>query len=186
MASDIFQAVVLGDLAALARLLAAGADPNTTDDGGEDLLSIAISSSLDGIDPLPTVRMLLDAGANPDGDGVCGPMVDAIFSMRPDVLELLLQHDANPCAIVEGGDTIYELAECDYVYRHFHLALPEEPTDDDRADSESWLRMLDRLAVRCGKRPPVELHILRAHGALTLSELTAARGVRDPPPPGSS
>jgi hypothetical protein len=47
---------------------------------------------------------------------------------------------------------------------------PESPTDADKASEDSWLKFLDRLTIKYGKRRPDYLMLLRERGALTYAE----------------
>ena len=175
MTSSIENAVAAGDVQRIARLLAEGVDPNTLTAFGDCLLSLAASSHLTNPHPGLTVRLLLERGADPNGRGELAPLVTAIFNTRPEIVQLLLKHGANPNTVVGGVETIYDLAEFDYRFEQYDLHLPEEPTEADDADEDSWLAMLDRFALKYRKRMPIELHILRSHGALTMTELRARK-----------
>lgn len=176
MEESIEAAVSNGDLVKLRKLLEAGADPNFVTEDGDSLLMLACTAWETNHNPVETVRLLLEAGADPNHviDG-CNPIVTAIFAEQPKVVELLLLHGADPNAIVEGRETIYELAEFDYRYEQYNLHLPETPTEQDEADEDAWVAMLDRFATKYGKRHPEELLALRRYGAKTTRELAAVK-----------
>jgi len=69
------------------------------------------------------------------------------------------------------GETLYDYAEFDYRYETYDMKLPEEPAETDRVSEDAWLKFLDRLAIKYGKRRPDHLFLLRERGALTTDEV---------------
>ncbi len=122
------------------------------------------------------LRMLLDAGADPnlldDKTESLGPLFSAVLAQDPVALEMLLGSGADPNReLSTGRESLYDYAEFHYRY---HLGwvetLPEEPDDSDRCSQESWLRFLERLAMKYGKSPPDHLFLLRRFGARSFDE----------------
>jgi ankyrin repeat protein len=98
-ANQLLEAAGKGDGAAVARLLAAGADPNATVPGrtpsGEAFQTTALAVAA-GYGRLEAARVLLDAGADPDrANGYGGtPLMLAAANGDPEVLRLLLGRGA--------------------------------------------------------------------------------------------
>ena len=86
------------DNAAVERILAQGANPNTRDAGGWPALFIAIDKG-----SAETVRLLLahgaDANIHREGDSA---LLFAVFRTHQPIVELLLRHGAAVNAIVRG------------------------------------------------------------------------------------
>jgi ankyrin repeat protein len=88
-----------GDKAAVARLLAAGADPNASVTGrlpsGELYQTTALSVTA-GVGQLETARLLLDAGADPScsASGGTAPLIMAAGHGHPELVWLLLGRGA--------------------------------------------------------------------------------------------
>jgi hypothetical protein len=136
------------------------------------LLLLATNSSPEtSTKPLETTRLLLDAGADPNlSGGHCNFVLAAVFSEEYEVVDLLLERGADPNAICDV-ESLYDAVEFDYLFEQYDYELPDRPTPEDRASTDAWLAMLDRFAIRFGKRPPTELHALRRYGALRTGEL---------------
>ena len=92
-----------GDVEALRRMIAAGADVNEEDWTGRPPLSRAV----DGGASTEAVRLLLEAGADANGgDTFARPFVEAAYRDRADVMRLLLEFGARPDAPdEENGET---------------------------------------------------------------------------------
>lgn len=84
------QTAGMGSAAGVALLLKHGADPNSEDGRA------AVAGAIRSLNPLPTLRVLLREGADPDGtvEGRSRPMTLAAEAGRPDLVELLLEHGA--------------------------------------------------------------------------------------------
>jgi len=90
-----------GDVKAMSMLLDAGAVIDSVDSSGRTALLGAI-----GRQQLEAIRFLLDSGANPEGNPPHGglrrvptPLIEAIQSGRPEIVELLIESGA-------GTDTV--------------------------------------------------------------------------------
>ena len=159
------------NLTRAAELLAAGADINSRTEIDESFLNDIIHIE-DVAERHTVVRFMLAHGADPrlispDGGG---PLFAAVIAADTVVLRLLLDHGADPNQEHDGGETLYEYAEFDYLYEIFDLHPPEKPTAADKATPETWLLFLDRIAVQYGYRRPDYLFLLRERGALTSAE----------------
>jgi ankyrin repeat protein len=66
---------------------------------------------------LPTAKLLLKKGANPDGNGSIVPLSYALLQKRLDLLNLLLQSGANPTAAIPIETTLFHrLVESEYSF----------------------------------------------------------------------
>jgi ankyrin repeat protein len=108
LAPKLVTAAKQGDGAAVARLLAAGADPNALVAGrtlsGEAAQTTALREAA-GYGRLEAVRLLLDGGADPSlaaGDG-CTPLMSAAGRAQLEVLRLLLARGATVDAVCPRG-----------------------------------------------------------------------------------
>lgn len=156
-----------------AELLRAGADINARNEFGDSLLHDIIYFTDDDAKRRTVVRFMLGHGANPSliSPKGLGPLFAAVLAQDIEVLRLLLDHGADPNGEPCDGETLYEYAEFDYRYEIYDLNLPEEPTEADRASEDAWLKFLDRVAIKYGKRRPDHLFLLRERGALTTAEV---------------
>jgi hypothetical protein len=164
-------AVKAADASAVRRLAKATSinEPCSTAD---TILEVAIDSIENSDSRLKIVQLLLECGADPSFrvNDECGALFSAVLQKDTQVIRLLLQSGASPNVILDG-EPIYSWSEFDYRYDEFDLELPEKPTDADKASEEQWLRYLDQLAIKYGRRRPDYLFALREHGAKTSCEL---------------
>lgn len=95
---------------AVAGLLAAGADPDVPADN--PMRVAPLHSTVTGGD-LAAVRHLLAAGAAPDSrqQGGYTPLMSAAGAGREDLVDLLLEHGANPAVAAEDGRRAADLAQ---------------------------------------------------------------------------
>lgn len=92
-------AAEVGDIVAMKAMIAAGADCNEEDWTGQPPLSRAIAGG-----SLDAVRVLLEAGAAPDGGNTCArPFVEAADANRIDIMRLLFQLGAVPDITSQGN-----------------------------------------------------------------------------------
>lgn len=178
--AEIVDVALSGDLLRLDELIRRGADINAQNEDGETVLS-GVVSELANWDRNPEcyriVSALLERGADPrihDKEG-CSPLIPAMLTMDTELLRLLLEAGATPNSEIgfSADESLYDWAEFDYRFEVHEIRLPENPTEDDRHDEESWLRFLDRLAIKYEKRRPDHLFLLRNFGAKTFAELEA-------------
>lgn len=166
-----------GDIDAMRAQVAGGFDLNGTDCFGDTILEWVISNLefCPSVAKYEVVREMLRLGADPRrlGNDGCGPLLSAALNMDAEMLRILLDAGADPNAVKirTTGELLYDWAEFVYRYEVWNLKLPEEPVAVDRANPEVWLRYLDRLAVRHGKRRPDHLRLLRARGACSSIQL---------------
>lgn len=181
----LINAAERGDIAAIRAQVAGGFDVRETDQYGESLLAIAISSLEVVVDiPAPhryeVVTALLESGFDPnqlDTDRA-GALTEAMLAMDTEMLRLLLDAGARPNDVAGffPGDTLYDWAEIGYLFHVWDVnGVPElEETDQsDRATVDSWLRWMDRMAIKYHRRRPDHLLLLRERGAKTRQELIA-------------
>ena len=172
---ELIEALSGKDLSRVWKLLENGADINAQNELEETVLNEIVDKLQDDPDRYKVVTFLLNHGADPKilDKERCGPLQNAMFVMDTEMLKLLLEHGADPNA--ESGstdnETLYDWAEIDYRYQIYDFHLPEDPTEADRVDEESWLSYLERLAAKYHKRPPLHLRLLRSYGARCADEL---------------
>ena len=133
-----------GDIGAMRAQVAAGFDLNGTDRFGDTILERVISD-LEFCSETPkyeVVKELLRLGADP-----------------------------NAVRMHSSDELLYDWAVFVYRYEVWNVKLPEEAKAVDPADKDAWLLYLDSLAVKYGKPRPEYLRLLRARGALSISEL---------------
>jgi ankyrin repeat protein len=109
MSLTLFDAIERHDLAALAELLAAGADPNAVHPEHRlwTPLKGAVEASAEG-GPIGAVVLLLRYGAIVDGSGLPGdatPLIVAAQYPQNEATRILLAAGANPSAQDDEGDT---------------------------------------------------------------------------------
>lgn len=179
MRNNLMQAIKNEDLSLIDKILQEGADINEQNDFGESVLSDAVEILADSFNRYGVVKFLLEKGADPkilDSER-SGCLQNAVLVMDTKMLELLLDSGADPNAEVgfTDSETLYDYAEEDYRYRIYDFQLPEKPNEEDRADEDSWLNYLQRLAQKYDKREPDHLFLLRTRGAKSAFELQNIR-----------
>lgn len=166
-----------GDIGAMRAQVAAGFNLNGTDRFGDTILERVISD-LEFCSETPkyeVVKELLRLGADPRAlskDG-SSPLIVAVLNMDTEMLRILLDAGADPNAVRmhSSDELLYDWAVFVYRYEVWNVKLPEEAKAVDPADKDAWLLYLDSLAVKYGKPRPEYLRLLRARGALSISEL---------------
>ena len=109
MSLELFDAIERHDLAAVAALLAAGANPNAAHPQQPrwSLLKGAVDAASDG-GPVGAVVLLLRHGAAVDGDGSpddATPLIVAAQYPQSETVRILLAAGADPSARDDEGDT---------------------------------------------------------------------------------
>lgn len=185
---EICKAACEGNLPLLRELAHRGADLNEVNSSGDTLLDDVLTDLC--IEERPyrydVARALLELGADPNvlSEGRSSPMLSPMFHMDTEMLRILLEAGADPnkpAGFLDAelfpnhADSFYDYAECDYRFNVYDFHLPDEPTDADRKDKESWLAYLDRMAIQHGVRRPDHLYLLRSYGAKSAVELQAGR-----------
>ena len=173
---SLWSAIAAGDMDGIERALLAGADCNAVNGIDETPLIDAIQHE-DAACRLSMVVCLLEAGADPNYQGVegCGVLFEAVLSKDAAVMEALLRAGGNPNYQVEPSISLYDWAEFDYRHDTFDLALPIDPTDEERCDQSRWLAYLERCADMVGVERPDYLRVMRRYGAKGFREI-AKRG----------
>ncbi len=178
-----------GEIGAIRAQVAAGFDLNGTDRFGDTILERVIGD-LEFCPQTPkyaVVKELLRLGADPHARSRDGssPLIVAVLHMDTEMLRLLLDAGANPNAVPmhASDELLYDWAVFVYRYEVWNVKLPETAQAADQADPDAWLRYLDRLAMKYGKRRPDYLRLLRERGALSVTELRkgSASGGRHTP-----
>lgn len=105
--SGVFEAVRSGESSKLAEALAAGVDLDVMDEqSGESALAIAA-----GRGDVVAVKMLLEAGADPNHlETISWPLTNAARYGHADVVELLLDYDAETDSVDDTGETALHTA----------------------------------------------------------------------------
>lgn len=110
--ADLIAAARAGDSAAVRRLLAAGAPPNTADVDGERPLPVAVAGA-----HLESIRLLLQAGARPDARGAAGrlPLALAAAGGQLSIVRQLLAAGANiDGRSANGATALHEAVRFDH------------------------------------------------------------------------
>lgn len=167
---ELEEAIDAGDVSAVERVLAEGADPNGVDEDGFPYLTSAILLE-DNSKALQIVKLLLKAGADPQpADVEMEPIVYAILVRDGSIIEALVAAGANLNAETDEDESLYDWAKFDYLLDVFDDVLPEEPEDDEDLDEDAWLQFLVRLAAKYCMESPQHLVVMRRLGALTSEE----------------
>ena len=120
------------------------------------------------------VKALLRLGADPNvlGQERSSPMTPAMLRMDTEMLKILLEAGADPNAAAgfTESELFYDWAEFDYRYTIYDLCEPDVANEQDKADEDSWLLYLDRMAIKHGTRRPDHLFLLRRFGAKSIRE----------------
>jgi ankyrin repeat protein len=106
--TSLIEAVRAGNHSLVQDFVASGASANERDEGtGETLLTLACELA-----DAPLVKILLDAGADPNAPSCLSPLDVAAGRGHLEIFELLLDADADVEAIDEDGGTALESAAC--------------------------------------------------------------------------
>ena len=107
MSTALFEAVNVGDAAAVKQLLAAGADVNACDEAGWTPLARAVYNHEQKHGFLDVVQTLIAAGANKEATIAYGvrPLMLAAGYGETAIVEFLIQSGADVLAKNEGGYT---------------------------------------------------------------------------------
>jgi len=183
----LVDAVRRGDVEEVARLLAAGADPNVKDlDGKTPLYYAAEQCNAD------IAELLLRHGADPNAKNVRGetPLHRAVWERCGAVVELLLRRGADPNARDADGETplheavsVRDVALVELLLKH--------GADPNARDKEGWTPFhhagrveLVELLLRYGADPNARtdagvtlLHSAAISGNVKLAEILLSRGV---------
>jgi ankyrin repeat protein len=171
MCALLCDAVKGGDLVAVARLLAAGANPNALMTGrnetGETVHSTVLHVAA-GHGRLEAARLLLDGGADPslaDSTAVTTPLMAAAVRGHLEVLRLLLERGAavDTVRLVGEGGAAFHLAcysnhpECAEALVRAGCDVGIKTTDGqtgrDLAEAQGHTVVVERLAALEAERP---------------------------------
>ena len=168
------EAVVAGNIPAIADALALGADINFCDHLNHTPLVNALRYFFEYPDlseqkRLSVVRFLVAHGANvnsPGEDG-CRPLFYAAIEWYDQIFEYLLSCGADPNFLLENDtESLFDWVICDWRQDFFNLDEPEWPLEGE--DDVDWL---SRIAAKYGKPQPRILQMLKAAGAKHYHEL---------------
>lgn len=174
---EIVDAAMAGEIDLLQVLSKNGADFNEFSSFGDSLLKDIISMFEFEEKPIryKIVKSLIKFGADPNRLGLenSSPLTPAMLKMDTEMLKILLEAGADPNKVngFTENELIYDWAEFDYRCEVFNFQLPDEPMDEDEKDEESWLKYLDRMAIKHNVRRPDHLFLLRKHGARSIREI---------------
>jgi len=182
----LVDAVRRGDVQEVARLLAAGADPNVRDPDGETPLHIAAEQCRADL-----AELLLRHGADPNAKNVRGetPLHRAVWERCGAVVELLLRRGADPNARDADGETPFHKAVSVGDVALVELLL-KHGADPNARDKEGWTPFhhagrveLVELLLRYGADPNARtdagvtlLHSAAISGNVKLAEILLSRG----------
>lgn len=165
------------DFLGMRAMVVAGFDLMRLNQHGDTILEVVIRDLpfSQGTPRHMVIKEMLSLGAdakqrNADGSG---PLFSAVLNMDTEVIGILMDAGADPNLeqMDSAYESLYDWAEFDYQYEVWDLSLPQEEAATDRADEDSWLRYLDRLAIQHGKQRPEHLIRLRQGGAMSMTEL---------------
>ncbi len=100
---SFFKAITSSDEHVCELFLQAGFDTNMKDIEGNPPLTVAVRAG-----SLAIVEMLLSSGADinaPSGDRGYSPLMDAVYSKKPEIATLLLERGANPNVVGSDAQT---------------------------------------------------------------------------------
>ena len=190
--AELLQAASKGNILRIRELVLAGTSSHPSISYATEVLRDVVEWVSADKDPnrCDVVRTLLELGADPNymEEDCSGPLVPAMINMDGEMIALLLKAGADPNDPRLSGDdppSFYDWAEFDYRFYLYDLREPEEATQEDRKDENSWLRYLDRMAIRHDKPRPGYLFLLREYGAKTAPELRGESGSSDQADAGS-
>lgn len=178
---QLMDAILNKDKNKILKLLQDGVDINTRNIGdGRSVVTEAVFMLQDDPERYEMIGFLLEHGADPKllDEERCGPLRPAMLGMDTEMLRLLMDHGADPN--LESGftqdESLYDWAEFDYCYNVYCINPPDEPSEEDKRDEDTWLQFLKMQAEKYSVRPPDHLFLLRERGAKTAAELRSLSG----------
>lgn len=177
--SELRETALRMDFQRLDVLLTQGYTLNCLSEHDETLLTDVLDDAL--FDKNPNVctiaQELLKRGADPNfrNSEQISALHIVMLNMATNLLQCLLEAGANPNDELgfDESESFYDYAEFDYRFQVYDLHLPEEPTQADTLNPDTWLQFLDRLAIQYQRRRPDHLYLLRQFGAKTMEERSA-------------
>ena len=165
------EAVVAGNIPAIAAALASGADVNFCDHLGQTPLIYVLRCWCEDPDlmeqqRLSVVRFLVEHGAsvNPTGDR---PLLYSSFGWYDSIFEYLLSCGADPNPPMDDDfETLFEWLIWEWRSDFFDVDEPEGSQEGE--DDVDWL---SRIAAKYGKPQPRILQMLKAAGGKRYAEL---------------
>lgn len=176
---ELRESALAMDFERVDTLLSRGLNLNCLSNADNTLLAEILDEALFDNSPhtATIARELLKRGADPNfrNSENVGVLLRVLLFMATDVMRILLEAGANPNdeAGFDESESFYDYAEFDYCFQVYDLHLPEEPTQADRDNPDTWLQFLDRLAIQYQRRRPDHLFLLRQFGAKTMKERSA-------------